>query len=299
MGTTAFLAACLVPCSYSALLPPFYVECVVALGRVQSGGPGQPTQWITEASGFLYGVAADAETDMAKHQYRVYLVTNRHVLAGHTQITMRLNPETANDRVRELPINLKDERGMDQWFSHPDPNIDVSVIHLNGPYLREQHLQSTFFANDRNAADKAKLKDIGFSIGDEVFVLGFPMGIYGTAQRNYVIARRGGIARINDMLESTSPVFLIDAFVFPGNSGGPVVSVPSINFIQGTKAQERSYIIGMVRSYIPYNETLVSQQTGQLRMVTQENSGLAEVIPMDYIDETIRLREAAERKAHP
>ena len=47
---------------------------------------------------------------------------------------------------------------------------------------------------------------------------------------------------------------------------------------------------------MPYQGVcLVSKQTGEARMVSEENSGLAEVIPMDYVNETID----ASRKAAP
>jgi S1-C subfamily serine protease len=281
--------------AFPAQIPPFYVDCVVALGRLQPV-VGQPPQWVTEASGFLYGYPEDKETDPEKHQYSVYLVTNRHVLANHSEITVRVNAQKETDPVREFPLALKDDRGADLWFSLPDQSIDVSVLRINGGYLRDQGLQSTFFASDMHVADKAKMKDIGMAIGDGVFVLGFPMGISGTLQRNYVIARHGTIARINDVLESAAATFLIDALIYPGNSGGPVVSAPNITTIQGTKAQDHAYLIGMVRSYLPYTDVALSQQTGQPRMISQENSGLAEVIPVDYINQTI---EASRKRITP
>ena len=43
----------------------------------------------------------------------------------------------------------------------------------------------------------------------------------------------------------------------------------------------------MVSAYIPYEEFAVSEQTGERRMVFQENSGLAVVIPIDVIQETV------------
>jgi S1-C subfamily serine protease len=252
--------------------------------------------WVAEASGFLYGFAADAETDPAKHMYEVYLVTNRHVLANHAEVAVRLNPVKVTDLVKEISIALKDEKGNDLWISHPDPLVDISVVHLNARWLQDQALQSSFFANDKHAADRAKLKEIGISAGDGVFVLGFPMGLTGTAQRSYVIARKGSIARISDALGGAPTTFLIDALVFPGNSGGPVVSATDINAIEGTKAQGRAYLIGVVRGYLPYTDVAISQQTGQPRMLSQENSSLAEVIPIDYVNEAIAASGAAESK---
>ncbi len=280
----------------AAQIPPFFVDAVVALGRYTAPAPGQPDGWVTEASGFLYGAAVDKETDPAKHMYSVYLVTNRHVLASHTQIAVRLNPVKATDLVKEISIALKDEKGNDLWVSHPNPSVDISVVRLNATWLREQALQSSFFADDQSAADRAKLNDIGVSIGDGVFVLGFPMGITGTAQRSYVIARQGSIARISDALEGAASTFLIDAMVFPGNSGGPVVLATNLNHIEGTKSQNRAYLIGVMRAYLPYSDVAISQQTGQIRMVSQENSGLAEVIPIDYVNETIAASKVIEAR---
>ena len=226
--------------------------------------------------------------------YSLYLVTNRHVLANHQKIDVRFNALKSSDLVKEVSIGLKDNNGNELWVSHSDPVIDISVVHLNPKWLEEHGLQSSFFANDLHAADRAKMKDLGLSVGDQVFVLGFPMGITGTPQRSYVIARHGCIARVSDVLEGATKMFLIDAFVFPGNSGGPVVSAATPIALQGTKPQTRAHLIGVVRSYLPYTDIALSQQTGQPRMVSQENSGLAEVIPIDYVNETISLIKARE-----
>jgi S1-C subfamily serine protease len=290
---------CSVLVAPAAQIPPFFIDSVVALGRSEVRTPGQQAEWIAEASGFLYGEPVDHETDPAKHQYSVYLVTNRHVIANHASITMRINAQKANDPVQDLPLSLKNPDGIDAWFSHPNPSIDISVIRLNAQYLRDHGLSTSFFPADQHVADKAKLKEIETSAGDGIFVLGFPMGLSGTAQRNYVIARRGSIARISDLLDSTAASFLIDASIFPGNSGGPVVSALTMSALQGTKSQDRVYLIGVVRAYLPYTDVAISQQTGQIRMVSQENSGLAEVLPVDYINETITALRAAESKRLP
>ena len=52
------------------------------------------------------------------------------------------------------------------------------------------------------------------------------MGISGTFQRNYVIARRGSIARIEDTLTSNATTFLIDAFCFPAIAVDPSYLLP-------------------------------------------------------------------------
>ena len=115
------------------------------------------------------------------------------------------------------------------------------------------------------------------------------MGLEG-GERNYVIVRQGCIGRIEDLLENTSSRgFLIDAFTFPGNSGGPVVLATTMNSIQGTKAQSASYLIGIVKGFIPYPDVAFSKQTGRPRISFEENSGLTEVIPVDYVEQTVQV----------
>ena len=146
-------------------------------------------------------------------------------------------------------------------------------------------------------ADRDKANELGFSEGDGIYILGFPMNLVGEG-RNYVIAREGSIARIRDALAGTMNEFLVDALVFPGNSGGPVILRPELTSIKGTASQKRSYLIGMVKSYIPYQDVAISRQTKRVRIIFEENSGLASVIPMDFVKELIK-KDMERRRASP
>jgi len=100
------------------------------------------------------------------------------------------------------------------------------------------------------------------------------------------------IARVRDTLDSPERFksFLIDSFIFPGNSGGPVVLKPEspLNQFAGEKPPiKAAYLLGIVRGFIPYTDVAVSAQTGRPRVTFEENSGLTEVIPMDYIEDAI------------
>lgn len=282
-----------VPFARAALIPPFFYDVVVALGVEQVVvEPGHPPQqkWVTEGTGFFYGVPANNESDPAKRLYSVFLVTAKHVVRNHPMelgdLRMRVNPTASSSTVKELPLPSGN------WFYHVNADIDVAIIDVDLNELRKQGYQSTFFASDMTAANKDKLRSEGVSNGDAIFVLGFPMNLAG-AQRNYVIVRQGAIARITEMLDNASSTFMIDAFVFPGNSGGPVVLRPEVLAIGGTQTHGAAQLIGMVGSYRTYSELAISQQTRQPRVMFQENSGLADVLPIDYIDETIRAYQVA------
>jgi S1-C subfamily serine protease len=274
----------------AALLPPMFVNCVVAIGSVQVDPALQPPRptWRTEGTGFFYGYLVQGGADITKHQYETYLVTAKHVVLGHQggDLHIRVNPTEAASAGEDFTVPTVPAQGQGTWFYHPDPAIDVAVVRVNISALRDRGFQSDFFANDVHVANVAKLKELDVAAGDGVFVLGFPMGMAG-AQRNYVVVRQGAIARVGEMLDNASKSFLIDAFVFPGNSGGPVILKPEIVSITGMKSHNAAHLIGLVLSYTTYNDTAISAQTRQPRIIFQENSGLAEVLPTNYIEEAI------------
>lgn len=258
-----------------ALIPPFFLDTVVAIG-IPTGN--EKIEWV--ASGFLYGDLIE------KNKYKIFLVTNRHVLEDHEIVYLRFNPEAA-ERAREYELVLKESNGTLNWFAHPDHNVDVAIIPIVASILREQKIRFAWFYSDKHVMDRTKANELGLTEGDGIFVLGFPMGLVGE-ERNFVIVRQGCIARIRDTLAGTSKEFLVDSTVFPGNSGGPVVTKPDAISIQGTKSIGAANLIGMVKAYVPYRDVAISAQTKQPRIIFEENSGLTTVIPIDFVIETVQ-----------
>jgi S1-C subfamily serine protease len=262
-----------------ALIPPFFLDCVVAIGVDDKG---DKRRWA--ASGFLYGHKVTTEDDK-ESRFFVYVVSNRHVFKGSDRVWLRFNPQ-ASGPAREYELRLVNSSGSPLWFANPRAEIDVAVVPINYARLQQDAMLVSFFANDRHVASLEKLTELGISEGDSVYVLGFPMGMVGV-ERNAVIVRSGTIARIRDMLAGAAAEFVVDTFIFPGNSGGPVVSKPELMAIEGTKSQRSAYLVGVVKSYVPYRDVAVSVQTQQARVVFEENSGLAEAHSVDFVEEAI------------
>ena len=265
-----------------ALIPPFFIDCVAAIG---TGDSESERHWV--ASGFLYGYRLPNGANKAR-EYQVYLVTNRHVLSKMERAHLRFNP-VDNKNAREFSLDLIDDAGKPLWFTHPDDRIDLGVAPINFDLLQERGMQVAYFENDHHGATIEMLRQAGVTEGDFAYVLGFPMGLVG-GHRNSVIVRSGTLARIRDVLAGSNTAFLVDAFVFPGNSGGPVVLKPEALAIEGTSAQVMPYLIGVIQAYVPYEDIAVSMQTGRPRIVFEENAGLAAVLPVDFIEETIAAR---------
>ena len=254
-----------------AVIPPRYIDCVVAIGTTDNGGK----RWI--GTGFLFGDLFEVTEDKT-NKYTIYLVTNKHVLNNLDNVLVRFNPQTGQ-AAKDYILPLKDSTGKLTWTGHSDKDIDVAVISINGEKL-------DFFQSDKDIADKQKLIAIEASEGDSIFVLGFPMGIV-AVDRQHVFVRSGVISRIKDLFENRSKDFVVDAFVFPGNSGGPVVSRPENMSIIGTKSCDRANLIGIIKGYIPYSDVAISLQTGKQRVIFEENTGLSKVEPVDHIISTI------------
>ncbi len=262
-----------------ALIPPFFADCVVAIGVEDQNGA---RAWA--ASGFLYGHHIGHNEDGTK-RYAIYLVTNRHVFQKLSAVYLRFNPK-ADEPAREYRLDLLDPNGALLWFPHTKDEIDVAVIPLDFQLLKEHAMQVSYFRSDEHVANLDQLNKLGVTEGDFVYILGFPMGLIG-GQRNTVIVRSGSIARIRDALLRANQEYLVDAFIFPGNSGGPVVSKPEALAIKGTRGQEAAHLIGITKSYVSYRDVAMSIQSGRQRVVFEENSGLATVHPIDYAQEAI------------
>ena len=269
-----------------ALIPPRFLNTVVALGSPSNEGTMRYT-----ATGFLYGYRSGAINEKKAKKYWIYLVTNRHVFENAAKqaasLHARFNRPIGSES-KIYTISLKSTDGSDTWIVHPNPNADVAVLQINPNLLKADGIEFEFFASDVNTFTLDQAREIEVSEGDGVFVLGFPLGEAGE-ERNYAVVRQGIIARVQDWMKGNFGTILIDASIFPGNSGGPVLLKPELTSIKGTKRNDRCGLIGMVSSYLPYREVAVSQQTGRPRMIFEENSGLGVVVPYNVIEEAVGI----------
>lgn len=259
-----------------ALIPPFFLDCVVSIGVTNQG----QKNWI--GTGFIVG--RPFVDDNGKKLYNTFFVTNKHILENKQNIILRFNSLEENPAL-DYPIDLCPE-GQSIWVGHISQTVDIAVFYINSQILQNDSAQFRFFRMDEHTMSVTDMRNCGVSEGDGIFVLGFPMGIV-APQKKYVIARTGAIARIRDVIEGKQASYLIDATIFPGNSGGPVVIRPEAISIRGTESINKAALIGIVKSYVLYEDVAISQQTGKPRVIFEENSGLALVETVDNIESTV------------
>ncbi len=271
-----------------ALLPPSFLDGVVAIGFPGDDEGNPQTNWV--GTGFvLFDVLAEDDESL---NGSTYLVANRHLFATASSAKIRCNP-SGDGPAQEFLAELTRPDGSQQWTGHPDPAIDVGVLPVDFNVFQTHGMALIPFISSQHVLTTHQMRDQQVTEGDEVFVLGFPMAMVG-ADRNFVIVRSGSIARVRDLLDGSSKEFLVDATVFPGNSGGPVILKPETRSLPGTRAHDSAMLIGIVGAYLPYHDEAVSSQTGRRRVVFEENTGLSVVHPIDFVLEAIAAHRAGE-----
>ena len=253
-----------------ALLHPDALKTVVGLSI------HHPETNVTEpaGSGFFYLYAGDdLFSSLSSGRLGTWVVSCKHVVDSATppsQIWIR-----ANRGLQQGIGHIVTESH--EWFRHPVQ--DVAVLPLSWLELSEWGLEGRLLSQEKWTLTREGVTAAGLSEGDEVFVLGFPIG-WREARQHYPIVRGGVLSELHAWLDGDHETFLVDGSGFPGNSGGPVITKPQLIGIEGTKSIDKSHLIGLVRSrqFSPIPNTIHLVETADL----------IEVVAMDAVHETIR-----------
>lgn len=262
-----------------SIIPSFFMNAVVSLGIDDSKNI---RRWI--GTGFIVSRKEIENPELLT----CYIITNKHVVNSQRIIYVRFN-SLGDTLVKDYPVPLIDSCGTKLYSEHPNQSTDIIAIQIAPRELiNDRSIWGAIDLED-HALTLEKMEQTGVNEGSLVYALGFPMSLVGDIKTP--ICRLGCISRITDafLLKSSCPVYLVDAAAFPGNSGGPIISRPEHISIQGTPTNETSNLIGILSAYIPYEEALVSSQTGKPVMIKQENSGLTIVHPVDRIQEVVDI----------
>ncbi len=267
-----------------AIIPQQYKDATTIIGIKDINGK---IRWV--ATGFMVG-RFEGNDSQGNERYSVYLITNKHVVENLTDIELQYN---LNNNATNLSLTLLNN-GAKLYSEHNNQYIDVVAISVDINQAVQNGININFFSLKDNALTLANMKNTGVCDGTFSYVLGFPVGINNKLVDNILkdpICRLGCIAKIEHLYHSANNdnKYFIDSNVFPGNSGGPIINRPEIVSLNGTNSNSSCKLIGIVSGYLQYREILYSRQTQRDRMITEENSGLAVVFPVDFINETVEI----------
>ncbi|HBA87125.1 MAG TPA: hypothetical protein DCZ75_03795 [Geobacter sp.] len=241
---------------------------------------------------------------VSDNQGQVYLITNKHVLpspTGPDNITIRVNIKSAaNPQVQDLPVPIynKKKQYLPTVRFHPNPGYDVAAVNITEQVAR-QGIEGVWLPYDLLVTDE-RLKDEHISIGDDIFLLGYPDGIFD--QRNVSpILRRGVLATspnqgyaFNERLRRQYGLperidgFLIDAGVFPGSSGSVVILAPQPTTLGArgetvvSSAKKIPYVLGVVSGSIPIADSALGSVQRLGLGVVYGTKTIREVVELFY-----------------
>jgi hypothetical protein len=179
-------------------------------------------------------VLCNATGSVYEHKGQPYLVTNWHVLSGRDTVTGKplddckstlpekisvfIPQDGALAKTIKIEYSLKDEHGKYTWLQHDlGREVDIGLLPIDLP-----EGISNFPINSINEARGIKDFPENIHVGQEVFVLGFPLGMRNAG--GLPIWKKASIAS-----EPTIPVggndykILIDTATRKGMSGSPVI----------------------------------------------------------------------------
>lgn len=220
-------------------------------------------EWGEKGTGFL--VAREVEQGKVK----VFLCTNKHVLNDKkelrdkaTKVILHLNIKEIDGKILGKPYELALvwPDGKKRWKEHPETDVDVLVLDVTDLVISLPEMEKKW-ADYSLFADTKILSEQDITIGEEVLVIGYPLG-FKQGDTNFPIVRQGIVASqigqkfIEEFLDKDGNKktrvfrgFLIDGGLIPGSSGSPVILKPVTGRFVGSNiviGAPPPYLLGIV-----------------------------------------------------
>ncbi len=194
------------------------------------------------ASGFYYTITTPTEPDLkGPHWERIdgyWLITNRHVLFHRVEgkeylidkLTFCLR-KVKNNRIEWIPITLTQTEIMNHTKLHRNDGIDVVAVDVTdyihdiiveNAKTQEKSLMIPATLTNNNLPQN---QPITIDVTSDIVVASYPKGFYDDVNK-FPIVKSGIVASGWELNFKGNPLFEIDAQLFPGSSGGLVISKP-------------------------------------------------------------------------
>ncbi len=257
-------------------------KCIAFVGALNSRGA-----FIPHGTGFFVLLEHDA------HLFQ-YLVTAKHVLDGIKQndIFVRVNSKSGKAEL------IKVTRG--EWTFHPNHDDNVSRSHYIDIAVTPTNFEAIYYdivnIMEQDVATDKIIHDEYIDIGDELIITGLFFQHVGEG-KNIPIIRIGAISCMPEepvlTVRGYMSGYLAEVRSIAGLSGSPVfVHMLDRKLVKGRRGplplvRRAYYLLGLMHGHygIESREEIISRVQ---RKIAEMNAGIAVVIPVSRIIETLR-----------
>lgn len=260
------------------------------------------TKFKSRGSGFYYNEISPKDPNVDGGQWRkirgTYLITNRHValpkinecevLPDHFVFNLR---EVINDKVEWVPIILNQEQLKQRLLLHNNNDVDVVAIKVDDVIIEvvSHNTDRKFIIGGSLSNDNLPINSpIEIDVTSDIIVASYPRGYYDIANK-FPIVKSGIISSGWGLHFNNMPTFLIDAQLFPGSSGGLVISKPTnIAMIDGQlmHSEKKQFVFLGVYSGEPVQQC-APFDLGDMTIIRKNSYGLGTVWYSSLISEII------------
>ena len=160
------------------------------------------------------------------------------------------------------------------WIPHPDSDIDLCIMPIHQLYKEYKpnpyNLYLTYLSeNDIPSQDEIE----EFSHIEDIIIVGYPDGVW-DGKNNLPLVRRGITASSLHYDFDGKPQFIMDAAIFGGSSGSPVLLYNEGQYIakNGIMFGTRIKLVGINRA------VFLHPITGEVTKLDQQNTALGKTL---------------------
>jgi|Deesub1362A_J573_1020465.scaffolds.fasta_scaffold01844_8 hypothetical protein len=193
----------------------------------------------------------------------LFLVTNKHVIQTSNIGRFFFTKADTTGPLIGQKFEITVQNFEKNWVVHPNNEIDIVVMPLV-PLLKqiEEHGQKVYYRSIPLSLIPSKEQEASLTALEEIIFIGYPSGIYDTTNLLPII-RKGITATPISIDYEGKPLFLIDAAVFRGSSGSPVLI-----YNQGSYGTPQGIVIGSRILFLgTLSQVIIREEKGRIDFV--------------------------------